>query len=79
MRERAAAIDASFEILSRPGGGTAIIIEREDTGNIMSDELLDDLLRHRAEAQRVAAEDDSADNSPSDDDPSSSDVDTGRR
>lgn len=79
MRERAAAIDASFEIISRPGGGTAIIIEREDTGSIMSDELLDDLLRHRADAQRVAAEAESADNSPSDDDPASSDVDPGRR
>lgn len=69
MRERAAAIDASFEIISRPGGGTAIIIEREDTGSIMSDELLDDLLRHRADAQRVADEENSSDNGSSDDAP----------
>jgi signal transduction histidine kinase len=62
MRERAAAIDASFEIISRPGGGTAIIIEREDTGSIMSDELLDDLLRHRADSQRVADEENPSDN-----------------
>lgn len=47
MRERAAAIDADFEILSRPGGGTVIIVERRDTGSIMSDELLDSILRDR--------------------------------
>ncbi len=48
MRERAAAIDADFEILSRPGGGTVIIVERRDTGSIMSDELLDSILRDRS-------------------------------
>lgn len=82
MRERAAAIDASFEIISRPGGGTAIIIERKDTGSVMSDELLDDLLRHRADAQQLADEPDSADNRAGDDAPASapgSDVETGRR
>jgi signal transduction histidine kinase len=79
MRERAAAIDASFEIISRPGGGTAIIIEREDTGSIMSDELLDDLLRHRADTQRLANEEHSADNGTSDDVPAASDSDVGRR
>lgn len=50
MRERAASIDADFEILSRPGGGTVIIVERRDTGSPMSDELLDSILRDRAEA-----------------------------
>lgn len=50
MRERAAAIDADFEILSRPGGGTVIIVERRDTGSIMSDELLENILRDRANA-----------------------------
>lgn len=49
MRERAAAIDADFEILSRPGGGTVIIVERRDTGTIMSDTLLESILRDRAE------------------------------
>ena len=48
MRERAAAIDADFEILSRPGGGTVIIVERRDTGSIMSDELLASILRDRS-------------------------------
>lgn len=67
MRERAAAIDASLEILSRPGGGTAIILERKETGSIMSDELLDDLLRQRTEAQRVAEENASSDTTPTDD------------
>lgn len=50
MRERAAAIDADFEILSRPGGGTVIIVERRDTGSGMSDELLETILRGRANA-----------------------------
>lgn len=47
MRERAAAIDADFEILSRPGGGTVIIVERRDTGGVMSDALLEMILRDR--------------------------------
>ncbi|MCA9833636.1 MAG: hypothetical protein KC435_06815 [Thermomicrobiales bacterium] len=47
MRERAAAIDADFEILSRPGGGTVIIVERRDTGGVMSDALLETILRDR--------------------------------
>lgn len=50
MRERAAAIDADFEILSRPGGGTVIIVERRGTGSIMSDELLETILQGRADA-----------------------------
>lgn len=49
MRERAAAIGADFEILSRPGGGTVIIVERRDTGTIMSDELLETILRGRSD------------------------------
>lgn len=58
MRERAAAIDADFEILSRPGGGTVIIVERRDTGSGMSDELLETILRGRSKAN-VEAETDS--------------------
>lgn len=50
MRERAASIDADFEILSRPGGGTVIIVERRDTGSVMSDELLESILRDRTNA-----------------------------
>jgi signal transduction histidine kinase len=79
MRERATAIDASFEIISRPGGGTAIIIERKDTGSIMSDELLDDLLRHRAEAQKLVDAENSVDNTSSDDASGTSVSDAGRR
>lgn len=51
MRERAAAIGADFEIMSRPGGGTVIIVERRDTGSIMSDELLETILRDRSESE----------------------------
>lgn len=78
MRERATAIGATFEIISRPGAGTAIVIERKDTGTVMSDELLEDILRQRmsrasdsvVEAERptpeVATNDESSDNSGSD-------------
>jgi signal transduction histidine kinase len=44
MRERAAAIGASLTIVSRPGGGTAIILERNHTESVMSDDVLADLI-----------------------------------
>lgn len=44
MRERAAAIGATFTIVSRPGGGTAIVLERANTGNVMYDDVLADLI-----------------------------------
>lgn len=44
MRERAAAISATFTIVSRPGGGTAIVLERANTGNVMYDDVLADLI-----------------------------------
>jgi signal transduction histidine kinase len=36
MRERAAAIGATVEIASRPGGGTVVVIERPTTGAVRS-------------------------------------------
>jgi len=48
MRERAAAIGASFTIVSRPGGGTAIVLERANTGNVMYDDVLADLISANA-------------------------------
>jgi len=44
MRERAAAIGASLTIVSRTGGGTAIILERPHTESVMSDDVLADLM-----------------------------------
>ncbi|MBA3276095.1 MAG: HAMP domain-containing protein [Chloroflexia bacterium] len=44
MRERAAAIGAALTIVSRPGGGTAIMLEREHTESVMSDDVLADLI-----------------------------------
>lgn len=44
MRERAAAIGATFTVVSRPGGGTAIVLERANTGNVMYDDVLADLI-----------------------------------
>ncbi len=44
MRERAIAIGATLTIISRTGGGTAIVLERQHTGSMMSDDVLADLL-----------------------------------
>jgi signal transduction histidine kinase len=44
MKERADAIGATFQIVSRPGGGTAIVIERINSGNVMSDDVLATLM-----------------------------------
>lgn len=44
MRERAAAIGATFTVVSRAGGGAAIIVERAHTGSVMSDDVLADLM-----------------------------------
>jgi signal transduction histidine kinase len=52
MRERAAAIGATLTIVSKPGGGTAIILERPHTGSVMSDDVLADLMS--AESARAS-------------------------
>jgi signal transduction histidine kinase len=44
MRERAASIGANLTVVSRPGGGAAIIVERTHTGSVMSDDVLADLI-----------------------------------
>lgn len=44
MRERAAAIGANLTVVSRPGGGAAIIVERTHTGSVMSDDVLANLI-----------------------------------
>lgn len=43
MRERAAAIGAKLEIASRPGAGTAIILDRPTGDDLVPDVLADDL------------------------------------
>ncbi|MEJ7838045.1 MAG: ATP-binding protein [Thermomicrobiales bacterium] len=45
MKERADAIGATFQIVSRAGGGTAIIIDRTNSGNVMSDDVLATLIQ----------------------------------
>lgn len=67
MRERAAAIGANLSIVSKPGGGTAIVLERTDTGNVMSDELLDELMRHQHDEDEVAEIGKTTDNTSDDD------------
>lgn len=57
MRERAAAITATFTIVSRPGGGTAIVLERANTGNVMYDDVLADLISADNVANGLAAGD----------------------
>jgi signal transduction histidine kinase len=44
MRERAESIGATFTIVTRPGGGTAIVIERPNSGDVMSDEVLESMM-----------------------------------
>ncbi len=44
MRERAASIGANLTVVSRPGGGAAIIVERAHTGSVMSDDVLADMI-----------------------------------
>jgi signal transduction histidine kinase len=44
MRERAESIGATFQIVSRPGGGTAIVIEGINASNVMSDDVLATLI-----------------------------------
>lgn len=80
MRERAAAIGASFSIISKPGGGTAIVIERAETGNVMSDDIFNDLIRHRDEEGQVVDTNHSMDNTGNDDASGTSETDgEGRR
>lgn len=54
MRERAAAIGATFTIVTRPGGGTAIVIERQASEDITAVDI-DTLLQIEA-AHHLAAE-----------------------
>ncbi len=44
MQERAESIGASLTVVSRPGGGTAVIVERQNTGDVMSDEVLESMM-----------------------------------
>ena len=44
MQERAEAIGATFTIVSKPGGGTALVIERPNSGDVMSDEVLESMM-----------------------------------
>ncbi len=83
MRERAAAIGATFKIASRPGGGTAIIIERADPGSVMSDAVLADLMNttmaNGKTDQELAETPDPADNGESADAHEASGVDVEHR
>lgn len=80
MRERAAAIGATFSVISKPGGGTAVVIERTETGNVMSDEILNDLIRHRDEESQVVDVEYSSDNTENEDASGTSETDDeGRR
>lgn len=44
MRERAAAIGATLKIVSKPGGGSAIILERPETGDFLSEIVVSELM-----------------------------------
>jgi signal transduction histidine kinase len=44
MQERAESIGATLTVVSRPGGGTAVVVERPNTGDVMSDEVLESMM-----------------------------------
>src|SRR5690606_7357518 len=44
MQERAESIGATLTVVSRPGGGTAVIVERPNSGDVMSDEVLESMM-----------------------------------
>jgi signal transduction histidine kinase len=44
MHERAESIGATLTVVSRPGGGTAVMMERPNTGDVMSDEVLESMM-----------------------------------
>jgi hypothetical protein len=50
MHERAESIGATLTVVSRPGGGTAVMIERPNTGDVMSDEVLESMMSMSAGA-----------------------------
>jgi signal transduction histidine kinase len=79
MRERAAAIGARFSIISRPGAGTAIILERTETGNVMSDDIFNDLIRHRDDGNHVVEQGHSGDNTGNDVPDTSDEIGEGHR
>jgi signal transduction histidine kinase len=50
MQERAESIGATLTVVSRPGGGTAVVVERQNTGDVMSDEVLESMMSMSAGA-----------------------------
>lgn len=67
MQERAESIDATLTVVSRPGGGTAVVVERANSGDVMSDEVLESMMSMSAGAAQdddVPAADSAADTAP---------------
>jgi signal transduction histidine kinase len=50
MQERAESIGATLTVVSRPGGGTAVVVERANSGDVMSDEVLESMMSMSAGA-----------------------------
>ncbi|MDQ4044782.1 MAG: histidine kinase [Chloroflexota bacterium] len=66
MRERAESIGATFTIVTRPGGGTAIVVERSNSGDVMSDEVLESMMLMSSGAHPEEPADVSGDTAPVD-------------
>jgi len=64
MQERAESIGATLTVVSRPGGGTAVIVERPNSGDVMSDEVLESMMSMSTGASHD--EDESAGNASAD-------------
>lgn len=58
MQERAESIGATLTVVSRPGGGTAVIVERPNSGDVMSDEVLESMMSMSASATHDDTESD---------------------
>ncbi len=78
MRERAASIGATFDIISRPGAGTAIVVERPETGSVMSDDIFYDLV-HRDHEEQVVDSEQSSENRSDEDATGTQSAETGDR
>ncbi len=56
MQERAESIGATLTVVSRPGGGTAVVVERPNSGDVMSDEVLESMMSMSASASQDVPE-----------------------
>jgi signal transduction histidine kinase len=74
VHERAESIGATLAIVSRPGGGTAIVIERANSGDVMSDAVLESMMSMSGNSSASSADDVSTGYFQPEDDPANESV-----